>query len=208
MLQNLLPKKDIFFPLFRQMVDQNHQGAEDFVKLLHDLKDAPRYTMHISQLEKKGDNTARKIFDELHKTFITPFDREDIHRLTRSLDSVLDQLNRAARQIMLYQITKLSSDILTLSSFIVQATQLLKQAVQSIEHLSRADAILLACNKVYEIEEETDDIILTGMSHLFSSESDVKNLLKMKEIYESFQLIFKGCKDAAIVVKSIVLEYS
>ncbi|OGT16801.1 MAG: hypothetical protein A3I12_04080 [Gammaproteobacteria bacterium RIFCSPLOWO2_02_FULL_38_11] len=207
MLKQFLPKRDIFFTLFQKLVEKNHLGSENLVKLLEDLKNAKHHVQQISIIEKEGDNITRHIFDELHKTFVTPFDREDIHRLATQLDDVLDQINRAARRILLYEMTDLPDEILTLGNLVIQNTQLLNKAVSALEHPSKAKMVIHLCDSVHELEEQADRIISTSMSSLFSLESDFKSFLKMKEIYEGFQTVFKSCKNAAIVVKSIMLEY-
>ncbi len=208
MFKRFLPKRDVFFPLFRDLAAKNHEGAEVIVQMLSDLEAAAKYARKISALEKKGDEVAREVFDQLHKTFVTPFDRNDIHHLAGGLDEVLDQIHRTARRLVLYQVKNTPEDIIRLGGLLIQATQALQKAVSAIETLSRSEFILQTCQVVNEIEENTDSIILTGMSHLFSVELDFKALLKMKEIYESFQAIFKSCKNTANVVRSIVLEYS
>src|SRR3989338_5472681 len=94
-----------------------------------------------------------------------------------------------------------------LVNLVIQSTQLLNKAVSALEHPSKAKMVIHLCDSVHELEEQADRIISTSMSSLFSLESDFKSFLKMKEIYEGFQTVFKSCKNAAIVVKSIMLEY-
>lgn len=208
MFKRFLPKRDIFFPLFRELVQHNYHGAELLSKMVNHLDEAAAYAKEIAVVEKQADNIARHLFDELHKTFVTPFDRNDIQRLTGKLDDVLDQINRTARRLVLYQVKDVPRDVAHLSDFVVRITQSLQEAVQIIENLSRAEAILRYCITANELEEQADSLITTGISQLFSEEEDVKQFLKMKEIYESFQAIFSSARDAADAIKNIVLEYS
>ena len=208
MLQRFIPRKDVFFTLFAQLAEKSESGAFEFLRLLQNLNTAPAHAKQIASLEKQGDQIARRIFDELHKTFVTPFDRNDIHTLTTDLDDVLDQINRAARRIALYEINVVPADMLIIGNLCTQATNLLKQSISMLEKLTKSKSILQLCDNVDEVQESADKILSAGMSQLFAHETDFKRLLKMKEIYESLQGIFDSCQDVAHVIKGIVLEYS
>ncbi len=207
-LKRLLPKKDSFFELFEQAAYQLESAAEQFVNLVHDLNHSRDYAKLIADHEAKADNCARATFDLLHKAFITPFDRHDIHTLTRKLDDILDIINRTTRRIVLYQFTNLPPGIIKIAESVLQAVRALRQALSQLNNLKHASEIIKLCNLVSEADSNSEKTMLEGVDTLFLEEHDFKYLLKSKEIFEYSVDIVHECHDLADVIKGIVLEYS
>ncbi len=208
MLRKLLPKQANFFELFEQAAYQIESAAEHYLQLVHHLAQANDYAQLIAEHEAMADNYARANFDLLNKAFITPFDRHDIHRLTRKLDDIIDVLNRTARRIVLYQFKELPKGILEISAFAVEAIRAVKKSISQLKNLKNAKEIIRLCNNISQCDQQAEKIMLEGVGELFSKENDIKYLLKAKEIFEYSIDIVHQCHDLADIVKGIVLEYS
>lgn len=183
-------------------------AAEQFVKLVGDVQNASQYASTIAEHEATADNFARNTYDLLHKTFITPFDRHDIHCLTRKLDDILDVINRTAQRIALYQFQILPSGIEKIAELVLISAQTLKVILTQLENLNNASNIIQSCRTISEVDNQAEDIMLKNVSVLFVEETDFKYLLKTKEIYEYSTDILHECHHLADIIKGIVLEYS
>ncbi len=208
MLKKLLPKQDNFFELFEQAAYQLESATEHFVQLVQDLPRATEYAKLIAEHEATADNYARATFDLLHKAFITPFDRHDIHRLTRKLDDILDIINRTTRRVVLYQFKLLPLGIVQIAELALQAVRAVKRALSQIRNLKNAPGIIQLCNEISEFDSRAEQIMLEGVDKLFTEEQDFKYLLKAKEIFDYSTDILQECHDLADIIKGIVLEYS
>ncbi|HVV68113.1 MAG TPA: DUF47 family protein [Gammaproteobacteria bacterium] len=208
MLKRLLPKQDNFFELFQQTAHQVVSAAELFSRLMQDLAHTEQYAKDIAEHEAIADNCARATFDLLHKTFITPFDRHDIHQLTRKLDDILDMTNRTTQRIALYQLQALPEGLHQIALCALDAAKAIKTALKQLEYLKNAPEIIRLCRTISEADNQAERIMLQGVGELFAQEMDFKQLLKLKEIYEYSTYIVRECHDLADIVKGIVLEYS
>ncbi len=208
MLKRLLPRQDNFFALFQQASHLLVCGAEQFVMLTKDVAHADIHAKKIDDFESAADDCTLATFDLLHKTFITPFDRQDIHQLTRSLDDILDLINRNAQRIVIYQLASLPAEILQIADFTLGATNAIKVAIKHLENLKNASAIIQRCHAVSELDHQSEQTMMKGIGRLFSEEQDFKHLLKIKEIYEHSTAVVRQCHDLADLIKDIVLEYS
>ncbi len=208
MLKKLLPKQENFFELFEQAAYQLESAAEHFRQLTQDLPHAHEYAKLIAEHESTADNYARATYDLLHKAFITPFDRHDIHRVTRKLDDILDIINRTTKRIVLYQFKILPDGVIEISQLVLQAVQAVKKGVIQLKNLKNANEIIQLCNQIGETDSHAEHIMLQGVDKLFMDEHDFKYLLKGKEIFEYTTEIVHECHDLADIIKGIVLEYS
>lgn len=208
MLSKLLPKQENFFILFQKVVNEVAAAAELFLQLVKNLEQAEEYAKIIAKHETEGDSITLATFDLLHKTFITPFDRNDIHQLTRKLDDILDTTNRTAQRIALYKIQKLPERVRKLADLGLGASASIKVIVKKLENLKYTPEIIEHCNAISEADSEAEHIMLAGVGELFADENDFKYLLKTKEIYEYSKAMISEYRDVADIIKGIVLEYS
>lgn len=208
MLKKLLPMQENFFELFEQAAYQMESAGEHFYQMVQDLPHAADYAKLIAEHEATADNYARATFDLLHKAFITPFDRHDIHRITRKLDDILDMTNRTTKRIVLYQFKLLPPGISRIAELVLQAVRAVKQAISQLKNLKHAAEIIKLCQTISELDSKTEEIMLEGVDKLFTDEQDFKYLLKSKEIFEYSTDIVHECHDLADIIKGIVLEYS
>lgn len=208
MLKRFLPRQDNFFESFQKTADIILNSSSQFHAMMHDLEHLQRYVDAIAAYEEEGDKIAHSTFESLHKTFITPFDRHDIHRLISSLDDILDCINRCAQRFPYYQLKKIPEDLFNLTDLSVQACLFLKKAIYHLHSLKNTQEIFKFCEDINYIESKAHQAVLTGEKILFSEEKDFKNFFKLKEIYAQTKSVINGCQDIANLIKGIVLEYS
>lgn len=208
MLKFFLPPSDEFFQFFQSSAEELVHAGEQFKYMLSDLNNRHNYARQISLHEDRADKIEEATLTKLHRTFITPFDRFDIHRLVSKLDDTVDSIERISRRIVIYKVTSVPNDIIKMGELCHQATQILLKAVGNLNSLSNSTEILTLCDSIKPLENEADQIALLGVVKLFKEESDIKQLLQTKELYEQTKSIIVGCRTVAIIIKDIVLEYS
>lgn len=208
MLKRFLPRQDNFFKLFQNTADTLVTATTEFHAMLHNLDKQQQYVDAIQHYEEAADQITHHTFKLLHQTFITPFDRYDIHKLTSGLDDILDLINRCAQRFPFYQLTEVPDEISKLAELSMQASMLLNQAVYRLRSLSKSDEILKCCDDIDKIESEAHKVVLAGEKNLFLHENNFKQFFKLKEIYAQTKLVINRCQDVANLIKGIVLEYS
>lgn len=208
MLKRLLPRQESFFRLFEQAVDKLVLSSTEFSNMLQNLNNQQYYVDLIAKHEEEADQVAYTNFELLHKTFITPFDRNDIHRLTSTLDDVLDIINRIAQRFPFYQLKSVPEETIKLARLSADATRHLKEAIYSLPSLKNSRVIFKHCDEIDKVESKAHQVVLAGEKRLFSEENDFKQFFKLKEIYGHTKLVINRCQDVANILKGIILEYS
>jgi len=178
-------------------------GARQMRDLLQNYTDVGAMVQKIKGTEHKGDEIAHTIFIKLNSTFITPFDREDIHTLASSLDDVLDCINAAADRLTTYKVTNPPSAAVELATIILRQSEELAKAVSLLE---KGDALLEYCVEVNRLENEADGISRAAIGRLFETESDPIQLIKHKELLETLELATDKAEDVANVLETVVLK--
>ena len=198
-----MPREKKFFDMFAEVSQNLTEGA----RLLHDmLKNPVDLAARIARLqgvEHRGDEMTHDIIRMLNKTFITPFDREDIHRLTSSLDDVLDFVNAAAVRMSLYRITAPPPVAADLAAIIVVQAEELSKGVSLLETNQK---VLDHCTEVNRLENEADRVSRRAIAELFDREKDPIQLIKIKELYEVLETATDKAEDAANVLEAVVLK--
>ena len=208
-LQYLLPKDRKFFPLFKQATENLVKGSNLLVELVNAPVEKRRDLIkEIEHVEHTGDNITHMIFNELGRNFITPFDREDIHALTSSIDDVLDLIQGSAKRIELYKVTVISEPMILLSDIILKGAVELNVAVLNLEGMKRIDEIKSACVRINSLENNADDVFNLAIARLFDEEKDAIQLIKTKEILQALETATDKCEDAANVIESIIIKYA
>jgi hypothetical protein len=201
----LIPRDDTFFEMFSQMSENLMAGARVMVDLFTDYKDVDAKVAEIRRIERTGDEITHSVFTKLNQTFITPFDREDIHELASSLDDVLDFLNSAAARIIMYRITNPPPVALELARLILLQCQEMHRALPL---LRKNGGILTHCVEINRIENEADIISRAAIGQLFDQEKDPITLLKTKELIETLEMATDKAEDVANVLETVVLKTS
>ncbi len=208
MLKRLLPRQDNFFQLFQQAADKLVLASGEFCNMLKHLDNQQHYVDQIAKHEEEADQIALTNFKMLHKTFITPFDRHDIHELTSTLDDILDLINRIAQRFPFYQLKTVPDELIKLAALSTEAATQLKSAIYLLHSLKHSEEIFNHCNQIDEVESKAHLVVLAGEKKLFMDEQDFKQFFKLKEIYAHTKSVINRCQDVGNILRGIVLEYS
>ncbi len=199
----LIPRETKFFDLFAELSAAMKEGALLLRNILENPCDLERRVEQVQAIEHRGDNATHAIITKLNQTFITPFDREDIHRLASSLDDVLDFVNAAATRLVVYKIPQPPPVSTELAEIIVLQTEELAQAVSLLE---KANGVLKHCEEINRLENQADQVSRRAIGALFEHEKDPIHLIKMKELYEVLEVATDKAEDAANVLEAIVVK--
>ena len=199
----LIPRETKFFRMFAEVSENLTQGARLLYELLSDPQHGAEQIRQLQELEHRGDDMTHDIIRMLNQTFITPFDREDIHRLTSSLDDVLDFVNAAAVRMTLYRITSPPPAAAELAKLIVQQAEELSIGVSLLETNQK---VLDHCVEVNRLENEADRVSRRAIAELFEHEKDPIQLIKIKELYEVLETATDKAEDAANVLEAVALK--
>lgn len=208
MIFKFLPTEDKFFTLFQEGAELSVQAAYEMRKLLADLKNSESYARTIKDIEHKSDEVTHRTIELLHKTFITPLDRDDIHKLITKMDDIVDFMDAAAQRIFLYGLTTTTPEATGLAEICIKSVEHLRSAIKGLSNLKDANEIVKNCVEVNRLENEADQLLRSGMAKLFQNESDTRQLIKLKEIYELLETVTDRCEDVANIIEGIVLEYA
>jgi len=199
----LIPKDTSFFQMFSAMSDNLIAGAHTLVDLFADYQDVDQKIDKIHHIEREGDELTHAILTRLNQTFITPFDREDIHELASKLDDVLDFINAASARIVMYRIATPPPAAGELARIILMQSQELQKAVSLMQ---KNGDILTHCVEINRLENEADLIAQHAIARLFECEKDPINLIKIKELLEFLERATDKAEDVANVLETVVLK--
>jgi predicted phosphate transport protein (TIGR00153 family) len=208
MLNKLMPREGKFFDLFNAHAAQIAEGGRALAQLFTNFEAAATHAERIDVAEHSADKITHETIALLHKTFITPLDRDQIHQLITNMDDVLDLIQDTAESIVLYDIRRVSPEAQQLAQICQMTCDRVKAAVGLLANLSDSEAIMKTCEEIDRLESDADRVMRSAMSRLFREESDVKQLIKLRSIYELLELITDRCEDVANIIEGIVLEHS
>jgi uncharacterized protein len=198
-----IPRETKFFELFADLSRNLTDGAKLLRAILEEPSDLKRRVEQVQAIEHEGDQATHAIITKLNQTFITPFDREDIHRLASSLDDVLDFVNAAAIRLVMYKITDPPPVAAELAGFIVLQSEELAKGVSLLEKNGK---VMQHCEEVNRLEDVADHVSRKAIAGLFEQEKDPIQLIKIKELYEVLEYATDKAEDAANVLEAIVLK--
>ncbi len=205
-----MPKNKVFYELFEDVAITVNQMAGILKQVVYEVDNNKRAGLisQIEDLEHKNDDHTHKIFTELGRNFITPFDREDIHYLATSLDDIADYIFSSAKKINFYHVNPNDSGIQKMAELIEQGAAEIKKVVYGLRDMKNLRAMTEAMVRVNSIENQADDVFDMSIEKLFESENDVKELIKKREIYQAMETVTDKCEDAANVIESIIVKYA
>jgi uncharacterized protein Yka (UPF0111/DUF47 family) len=205
-----LPKDRIFYQLFREVSVTSLEMAVLLKKMVVEpsFEERGKIVSQIEDLEHKNDDLTHKIFTELSRNFITPFDREDIHYLASAMDDVADYIFASAKKINFYRVDPSHETFSKMADLIVQACESIKIAVTELKDMKNMRQITDALVRVNSIENQADDIFDLSIERLFATENDAKEVIKKREIYQVMESATDKCEDAANVIESIIVKYA
>ncbi len=213
-LAKLLPRDDNFFKMFNQHADHIVEAAQAFSRLVahySDLELRGKYHSEVDNAERSADRVTHEVNKALHKTFITPIDREQIHSLINTMDDVADLIQDSAETMALYDIRHMTDEITRLTDLCVKCCERVRDAVRLLGKIaedSTAQAALKTCDEIDRLESDADRVMRGAMSKLFREEPDVREVIKLKAIYELLETITDKCEDVANLIEGIILENS
>jgi hypothetical protein len=205
----LLPKDDRFFSFFEESSDNLIDAAEVLKKIAAAKPDErDQLVVKMKDLEHKGDSITHKIFAEMNGTFVTPFDREDIHVLAAALDDVMDYMDGSASRFTLYRIRECPKRMTELIDILHQSILELHRGVCLLHDLHKHDQLQKVLEKVNTYENDADAVFELAIAELFERETDPINVIKLKEIYVGLETATDKCEDAANVLEAILIKHA
>ena len=203
-----MPRSDEFFDDFENQAGATLEGAKLLKALLDDFTDVPAKVARIKDAEHRGDEFTHIAFERLHKQFITPFDRAEIHTLLSRIDDILDLADAAADRLQLYEIQRIPEDAKELGGVLVLAVEKVRDAVHGLRHFKKPESILEDCREISRLENHADALLRAALGKLFKSGMDPIGVMKWKEIYDLFETATDRCEDVADVIRGVILEHS
>jgi uncharacterized protein Yka (UPF0111/DUF47 family) len=209
-LKFFLPKDKIFYTLFENASANLESLAEKLVMVVNesDFNKRDIIIKEMEDLEHQNDVLTHTIFVELGKNFITPFDREDIHSLATALDDIADYMYASAKKINFYKIDPDDQGVQKMAVVIKDAVLAVNSAVIELRNLKNTQKIIDCVVRINSAENQGDDIFDLSIDRLFEHETDIKLLIKKRELYQSLEIVTDKCEDAGNVIESIVVKYA
>jgi len=206
MFGRLMPTEGKFFDLFIQHGELCVKGGKELVSLMTNFDDLEHRVHAIETIEKQADKVTHSTLELLHKTFITPLDREDIHKLITRMDDILDLMEDVGQTIWLYDIKQITPEAKRLAELCQACCEKVLASVSLLHNMNNAREILSICAEIDRLESDADHVMRAAMSKLFREEPDVRNLIKLKAIYEILETVTDRCEDVANIVEGIIVE--
>ena len=208
----LLPREGNFFALFDAHAAYITEGSRAFMLMILNYADLQRRETHAAEVdaaERAADKVTAEVNRLLHKTFITPIDREQIHSLINAMDDILDLLQDATETMSLYDVRAMTDEVIRLGELAAKCCERVQHAVSLISRLNDhevGEGAIKTCEEIDRLESDADRVLRGAMSKLFREQPDVRELIKLKTIYELLESITDRCEDVANLIEGIVLE--
>ena len=206
MFGRFMPTEGKFFELFNAHAKHIVAGGRELELLIDNLADAEIHKQNVQTAEKAADKLTHEAIDLLHKTFITPLDRDEIHKLITTMDDILDLMEDVSLTISLYDVTNVTDESRQLASICVACCEEVRKAVALLSDMNNGRQILTIAQEIDRLESEADRVMRAAMAKLFRTENDIKLLIKLKAIYEQLESVTDRCEDVANIIEGIVLE--
>jgi predicted phosphate transport protein (TIGR00153 family) len=210
LLKFFLPKDRVFYDLFEKVAGNVAIMGSKLKDVVAETDFDKRSSLitQLEDLEHDNDELTHRIFTELGRNFITPFDREDIHYLATALDDIADYIYASAKKINFYRVDPRDSGFQKLADMIEQSAVQVKNAVIELRDMKNMRLMTEALVKINSIENQADDIFDMSIEKLFATEADAKEVIKKREIYQVMEIVTDKCEDASNVIESIIIKYA
>ncbi len=204
----LIPKEEKFYDLFEELINKIEEGGKMFLEMVETYEyPLPKITK-LKELEHEADVITHRTYEKMHKTFLTPLDREDIYDLVNKMDSIMDMTEAAAARMNLYKVKKPTKVIIDQAKILNKAISKVKLIVCSMRDMKNSKMIIDACVEINTLENEGDIVLRSAMVDLFENETDAIELIKWKEIFERIEEAIDVCEDVSNIVEGIVLKHA
>jgi predicted phosphate transport protein (TIGR00153 family) len=204
----LLPHDVSFFEFFEQQGKKTVEGCRAFLEMVERPSDLDSQAERVKQIEHECDEITHAVVQSLHKTFITPIDRNDIYTLITKMDDIMDLVEAAAERLSLYELPTMTKEVGDLARCLVTSAEHVLGAVMGIRDLKKVNAIQEHCVEINRLENVADKLLRSALAKLFREEKDPIAVIKWKEIYETLESATDRCEDVANIVEGVVLENS
>lgn len=208
MFGRLMPQEGRFYELFERHAEQVVHCGRELAALMHDFENRNEYAKRIDEAEHGADRVTAETVRLLRTTFITPIDRDDIHRLITSLDDICDIIQDVAEATTLYDVRRATPECVRLADIAHKCCERVKDLVGLLGQKGHAEAVIKTCQEIDQLEGDADRELRAAISRLFREEQDVREVVKLKAIYEMLETVTDRCEDVANVAEGIVLEQS
>ncbi len=202
-----LPREERFFGYFEEGTQNMVKAAVALKELVNNWDNIEDRVNDIQQLEHDGDTITHKIMAQLHRTFVTPFDREDIAVLAHTLDDVTDFIQAAADAMLIYKVERPGDRARELADIIVQAAVEVERALPKLRQRTKLKLVLEQCVEINRLENMADRVFRSAMAELFSDSPDMASVIKWREIYEQMESATDRCEDVADVIEGVALKH-
>jgi len=202
-----IPREEKFFELFEEGAHNVVKAAQKLKELVDTWKNVEGRVNEITELEHEGDRVTHQIMEQLHRTFVTPFDREDIALLAHSLDDVTDFIHAAADAMLIYKIDQPTQRAKDLADIIVQAAAEVERALPQLRRRAHLKQVLERCVEINRLENMADRVFRSAVGELFDDSTDIANVIKWREIYEHMESATDRCEDVANVLEGVALKH-
>ena len=205
---SLMPRQEQFFGLFEQSASNVVKAARALKDMVDTLEMVDGRVAEITELEHQGDTITHRIMEQLHRTFVTPFDREDIATLAHSMDDIIDLIHAAADAMLIYKIEQPTQRAKELADIIVQGAAEVEKAVGMLRRRSELKRVLERCVELNRLENMADRVFRAAMAELFDDAVDITQVIKWREIYEHMESATDRCEDVADVLEGVALKHA
>ena len=205
---HLLPRETCFFDYFEAHAAKTVEGCGLFLDLARGVADAATLFPRIKEIESACDKVTHDTIASLHRVFITPLDRSDIHRLISKMDDVMDFVEAAARSMDVYGIRQPTAELAQMANTLLSSAMRVHEAVSGLRDLKKPNTILAKCVEINRLENESDGQLADAIARLLESTKDPITVIKWKEVYEFVEMATDSCEDVANVIEGVVMEGS
>jgi predicted phosphate transport protein (TIGR00153 family) len=204
----LLPYDTSFFSFFEQQGKKTVEGCRAFLEMVEAPTNLEMQAERVKQIEHECDEITHAVVESLHKTFITPIDRNDIYTLITRMDDIMDLVEAAAERLSLYEMSTMTKEVGDLARCLVTSAEHVLGAVTGIRDLKKVNSIQEHCVEINRLEKVADKILRSALAKLFREEKDPIAVIKWKEVYETLEEATDRCEDVANIVEGVVIENS
>jgi predicted phosphate transport protein (TIGR00153 family) len=203
-----IPKEEKFYDLFEELINKIEEGGKVFLDMVETYEyPLPKITK-LKELEHEADVITHRTYEKMHKSFLTPLDREDIYALVNKMDSILDMIEASAARMSLYKVKKPTKVIIDQAKILNLSISKVKLIVYAMRDMKNSKMIIDACVEINTLENEGDIVLRTAMVDLFENEKDAIELIKWKEIFERIEEALDVCEDVSNIIEGIVLKHA
>ena len=206
MFGRFMPTEGRFYDYFNDHAKAIVEGSRELAALMASFDDLQRRAYSIESIEKRADKITHATVEMLHKTFITPIDRDEIHQLITTMDDILDLIEDVAHSIYLYDIKTVTPEAQKLAEICVACSEKVQSAVRLLPSMENAGEMMVICEDIDRLESEADHVMRAAMAKLFREEHDVLQVIKLKEIYELLESVTDKCEDVANIIEGIIVQ--